>query len=91
MARSFSSQKRLRQSEIRAARNKARKSQVKTAVRKVQDAVVKRDADEAQKALVEATKLLDRNANRGTLHPNAVARRKSRLAKRINALKAAAK
>ncbi len=91
MARSLSSQKRLRQSVTRAARNKARKSQVKTATRKVNDAILERDVDAAQNALKEVTKLLDRNGNRKTIHPNAVARRKSRLAKRINAMKAAAK
>ncbi len=91
MARSLSSLKRLRQNKTRAARNKSRKSQVKTAVRKVDDAIVQQDADAAEKALKEATKLLDRNGTRGTIHPNAVARRKSRLAKRINAIKASAK
>jgi len=91
VARSLSSQKRLRQSETRAARNKARKSQVKTATRKVTDAILQRDADAAQKALKEAAKLLDRNGTRWTIHPNAVARRKSRLAKRVNAMKASAK
>ncbi len=91
MARSLSSQKRLRQSKTRAARNKARKSQVKTATRKVSDAILQRDVDAAQKALKEAAKLLDRNGTRGTIHPNTAARRKSRLAKRLNAMKASAK
>ncbi len=91
MARSISSQKRLRQNKTRAARNKARKSQVKTAVRKVDDAILQNDSDVAEKALKEAAKLLDRNGTRGTIHPNAAARRKSRLAKRINAIKASTK
>ncbi|MCG8409584.1 MAG: 30S ribosomal protein S20 [Phycisphaerales bacterium] len=91
MARSLSSQKRLRQSKVRAERNKAHKSQVKTAVRKVRDAIQHRDVETAEKALREASKLLDRNGNRKTIHPNVAARRKSRLAKRINELKAAAK
>jgi small subunit ribosomal protein S20 len=91
VARSLSSQKRYRQSVTRAARNKARKSQVKTATRKVNDAILQRDVDAAQKALKEAAKLLDRNGTRGTIHSNATARRKSRLAKRVNAMKASAK
>jgi len=72
-------------------RNRARKSRVKTAVRKVHDALHERNVSAAEKALSEAAKLLDRNACRKTIHPNAVARRKSRLAKRVNALKASAK
>ncbi|MFQ5430746.1 MAG: 30S ribosomal protein S20 [Phycisphaerae bacterium] len=91
MARSLSSQKRLRQSVVRAARNKARKSQIKTAIRRVHDAVHGRDPAAAQKALSEASKLLDRNACRSTIHRNTAARRKSRLAKQVNALKSTAK
>ena len=88
MARSLSSQKRHRQDEVRAARNKSRRSQIKTKVRKVKDAIVARDVDAAEKAFREAACVLDQNAGRSTIHPNTAARRKSRLAKRINALKA---
>ena len=91
MARSLSSQKRLRQGLALAVKNKARKSQIKSAVRKVHDAVHKRDLEAAQKALSEASKLLDRNGCRYTIHPNAAARRKSRLAKQVNALQTASK
>ncbi len=88
MARSISSQKRLRQGKVRGARNKARRTLVKSAVRKVNDAIQDRKVDDAEKALREATKVLDRYGTLGTVHPKAVARRKSRLAKQINALKA---
>ncbi|MBN2561863.1 MAG: 30S ribosomal protein S20 [Phycisphaerae bacterium] len=90
MARSLSSQKALRRGRRRAERNKARRSQVKTAVRKVKDAVVARDADAAEKAYRDAARVLDRNVDRRTVHPNTAARRKSRLAKQINVVKAAA-
>jgi small subunit ribosomal protein S20 len=86
----LSSQKRHRQSEKRAERNKANRTVVKSKVRRVKDAIVSRDVDAAEKALREAACVLDRNANRKTIHPNTAARRKSRLAKRINALKASA-
>ncbi len=91
MARSLSSSKRLRQNQVRAARNRARKSQIKTAVRKVNDLMLQKDAAAAEKALREASKLLDRNGDRNTIHRNAAARRKSRLARKLNALKAAAR
>ncbi len=89
MARSISSQKRQRQNVRRAERNKVRRTTIKTRVRHVRDALVARDADAAEKALREATKVLDRNATRRTVHPNTAARRKSRLSKQINALRKA--
>ncbi len=91
MPRSISSQKRQRQNVRRAERNKVRRTTIKTRVRRVRDALVAKDVDGAEKALREATKILDRNATRRTVHPNTAARRKSRLAKQINALKAGAK
>lgn len=89
MARSISSQKRLRQNKRRAELNKTRKSELKSAVRKVRDAVAKKDGAAADKAFREASALLDRNGNRHTLHPKAAARTKGRLAKTVNSLKAA--
>ncbi len=89
MPRSISSQKRQRQNVRRAARNTARRSQMKTQIRKVQDVLASKDVDAAEKALREAFKVIDRNANRGTLHRNTAARRKSQLTRRLNALKAA--
>ena len=91
MARSLSSQKRQRQNVKLAARNKARKSVVKSKVRKVRDSIQARDAATAQAAFLDAVKVLDRDANRRTIHPNTAARRKSRLARQLNALKAAAR
>ena len=91
MARSLSSQKRHRQSLKRAELNKSRRTQIKTHIRKVKDALLSQDAEAAETAFRDATKVLDRNAGRGTLHPNTAARRKSRLAKQINALKAGEK
>ena len=91
MARSLSSQKRLRQNRKRAAVNQARKTVIKTRIRKVTDALNARDVKAAAEAFVETAALLDRSANRGTIHPNTAARRKSRLAKRLNATRATAK
>lgn len=79
----------MRQSATRAERNKARKSVIKSRVRKVQDAVLHKDATAASKALNEAVVTLDRAAAKRTIHRNTAARRKSRLAKRVNSLKAA--
>ncbi|MBX3395297.1 MAG: 30S ribosomal protein S20 [Phycisphaerae bacterium] len=89
MARSLSSQKRLRQNKRRADRNKARKTVVKNAIKKVRDAIVAKDSGAAEKALQSATAILDRSGNRRTIHPKTAARYKSRLASQVNLLKAA--
>ncbi|MEK6644032.1 MAG: 30S ribosomal protein S20 [Planctomycetota bacterium] len=87
MARSLSSAKRLRQNKTRAARNQARKTIIKASIRTTRDALAGKDVAKAQSALVETIAVLDRAANKRTIHPNTAARRKSRLAKRLNVLK----
>lgn len=89
MARSRSSQKSLRRSVRRQERNKGRKSQLKTVLKKFDDVIKAKDPVAAEKALREASCQVDRSANRKTVHRNTAARRKSRMAKRVNALKAA--
>ena len=91
MARSRSSQKSLRRSIRRGERNKARRTKIKTVLRKFDDAASKKDASAAEKVFREAAALVDRSANRRTIHRNTAARRKSRMAKRVNAMKATAK
>jgi small subunit ribosomal protein S20 len=60
-------------------------------MRRVRDAIAARDVNVAAAALQQTSALLDRSANRGTIHRNTAARRKSRLALRLNAIKAAPK
>jgi len=90
MAHSLSSKKRIRQNEKRRMQNRARQSVLKKKLRRVLDALLHKEVDNAEAAFHEASKLLDREADRGLIHRNAAARRKSRLARRINALKASA-
>jgi small subunit ribosomal protein S20 len=87
VAHSLSSRKRIRQNTKRRALNRTRRSALHTKLRKCQDAFVHSTAADADTAVRDACKVLDREGSRGTLHPNAVARRKSRLARRLNALK----
>ncbi len=77
--------KRIKQDERRRGRNRARTKAIKTETRKVLDLLHDGKVDEAKKAFVVVTKKLDRVAAQKTLHANTVARRKSRLAKRIHA------
>lgn len=82
--RSLSSLKRVRQNERRRLRNKARRTEIKTQVRKFVDALAAGKTDVAVAELKKAGVLLDRAAGRGTVHRNTAARRKSRLARRLN-------
>jgi len=88
VAHSLSAEKRIRQNLKRRARNRARKTALKTKLRKLRDALTKGDASAAETPFRVAVQALDRAAAKRTIHPNAAARRKSRLAKRLNALKA---
>ena len=90
-ARSLSSRKRQRQNVKRAAINASRKTTLKNRVAKVREALAARDPKAAEALFREAAAVLDRGANRDTIHPNTAARRKSRLAKRLNAIKGTAK
>jgi len=89
MATSPSAKKRIRQNERDRVRNRARKSAVKTQVRKFLDAVHGGDVTQATELYRCVTKNLDQIAAKGVLHRNTVARRKSRLAKRLNQLRIA--
>ncbi|MCH8251949.1 MAG: 30S ribosomal protein S20 [Planctomycetes bacterium] len=89
MANSNSASKRVRQNERNRVLNRARKSRVKSETRKFLEAVAGGDAQVAKEQYIRVTKVLDQTAAKGTLHKNTVARRKSRLARRLNAVLAA--
>jgi len=71
-----------RRHEVLAPRRTAAKSLVKKALLV---ATTKPDNVDPQAALVDAISALDRAARAGAIHPNAAARRKSRLARKVNA------
>lgn len=86
-ARNPSGLKRVRQAERRHAILQPRRSAAKTLVTKaIRVATAPADGQDASVALAEAISSLDRAAKVGAIHPNAAARRKSRLAKKVNAL-----
>jgi small subunit ribosomal protein S20 len=90
VAHSLSAKKRIRQNEKRRARNRARKDVIKNETKAFNAALVKGDVTVASKALNELVSTLDRVKTKSTLHRNTAARRRSRLAKKLNALKAKA-
>ncbi len=82
--------KRVKTNEKRRALNASQKSALRTAVKSADQAIASTDVQAAKAALVVATKSLDKAVTKGLIHKNAAARKKSRLAKRLNALSAQA-
>ncbi|MEX1217793.1 MAG: 30S ribosomal protein S20 [Acidimicrobiales bacterium] len=76
--------KRNRQSEKARLRNKAVRSEMKTRTKRVLAAADEGSADIAEQARL-AIKRIDTAAQKGVIHKNQAARRKSRLMARVNA------
>jgi small subunit ribosomal protein S20 len=87
VAHSLSAKKRVRQNEKARTINRARKSQVKTQIKHFEEAVEKGDVEAATAQLKVVTKKLDKTASTSTMHKKTAARKKSRLTKKLNALK----
>lgn len=81
MPNTRSAKKNLRKSEKKRARNQNVKSALKTYVRSAKQSASEENAEEK---LRKAVKMLDKAAERGIIHKNQAARRKSRLAKAVN-------
>lgn len=88
MAHSLSAKKRVRQSASRHRINRARKSQVKTQIKRFEQALSGGDVEAASEQYRLIVKKLDKVASTSTMHKNTAARKKSRLAKKLNSLKA---
>jgi small subunit ribosomal protein S20 len=88
MANIKSAIKRIRQSERRRIRNAAVRTTVRTAVKGVRGAIESGVKDDARVALARTIQILDKAATKGVLHKNTASRKKSRLARQLNALAA---
>lgn len=86
---SKSAQKQERVASKRQGRNKSVRSEVKTNVSKAEKLVFSGEAESAREAVMTAITSLDKAAEKGIIHGNNAARRKSRLMKKLNALTAA--
>jgi small subunit ribosomal protein S20 len=84
-----SAKKRVRQNATRRSLNRWRKRRIKFSTRGFEEAVQSQDVAAAEEAFRKACGLLDRIACTSTMHRNTAARRKSRLARQLNALKQA--
>jgi small subunit ribosomal protein S20 len=78
--------KRNKQNEKRRLRNRIIRGRARTAVKKARTDLTGSDAETARQAALEAVSVLDKAAEKGVLHKNNAARRKSRLMRRLAAL-----
>jgi small subunit ribosomal protein S20 len=86
MANHFSALKRARQTEKRAARNRANTSRLRTALRSFRETLTKGDKTGAEQAFHQTVSALDKAVQKGVIHENTSSRYKSRLSARLNAL-----
>ena len=83
-----SAEKRQRQNEKRRLRNKMEKSAIRSTAKKVLVASQAKDNAAADSALKEMIKRIDTAARKGIVAKNAAARKKSRMQRLVNTLKA---
>ena len=89
MANTYSAKKMVRKIAARTEVNKNRRSRMRGFVRKVEEAIESGDHDAAKAALSVAEPEIMRCVTKGVMKKNTASRKVSRLAKRVNALKAA--
>ena len=87
MANHFSALKRVRQTERRTSRNRGNTSRLRTALRDLREALAKGDKAAAEQTYRKTVSALDKAIQKGVLHENTAGRYKSRLGKRVGALK----
>jgi small subunit ribosomal protein S20 len=78
--------KRNRQNKKRRLRNRVYRGKARTYVRDARASMVEENLEEARETTLLAVKALDKAAEKGVIHKNNAARRKSRLMKRLAAL-----
>jgi len=88
VAHSLSAKKRVRQNVKQRTTNRARKSQVKGQIKQLETALEEGNVEAASTELRLTAQKLDKVASTSTMHKRTAARKKSRLAKKVNALKA---
>jgi len=88
VAHSLQAKKRARQDAKRRTINRARKSQIKTQIKHFETAISSGNAEAAGEQYKLIVKKLDKTAATSTMHKKTAARKKSRLAKKLNALTA---
>ncbi len=85
MANIKSAIKRNKQNEKKRVHNRVMRGAARTLVVKARTAIDKETPEEAKEATLKAITALDKAAEKGVIHKNNAARRKSRLMKRLAA------
>ena len=78
--------KRVNVIEKKTLRNNMIKSEYKTAIKRFEEAVANNNVEEATKLMSTATKKIDQACTKGVIVKNTAARKKSNLAKKLNAI-----
>lgn len=86
MANTKSAIKRIRQNQKRRIRNRTFRGRARTYVNRARQAMEAGNVEEARDTTMQAVQALDKAAEKGVLHKNNAARRKSRLMKQLAAL-----
>jgi len=79
--------KRNKQNEKRRMRNRVYRGTARTLITRARAAIAGKDVEAAEAATLDAISALDKAAQKGVLHKNNAARRKSRLMKHLAASK----
>lgn len=90
MANKQSAIKRLRSADRRRLRNRSYRAGARTAVKKARHLMEQGRVEDAREAVHKAIKALDKAAEKGIIHKNNAARRKSRLMQQFNQIEGAA-
>jgi small subunit ribosomal protein S20 len=82
-----STKKRLRQNPVRREVNAKRISEMKKLMKEALSLLSQQNKAEVEKMLPNIYKAIDKAAKRGVIKKNTAARKKSRIAKKLNAIK----
>ena len=91
MANIHSAEKAIRQSAKRRVRNRVARVRARSEVKQANATIATGNAADAETATLAAIRALDKAAEKGIIKKNNAARRKSRLMKKLNALRSAKK
>lgn len=83
MAHSLSAQKRVRQNAAARARNRWRLTTMRDAIKDFNEQILHGTPKQAAEAYAKCQKIIDRTAQKGVIHKNQAARRKSRMVAKL--------
>jgi small subunit ribosomal protein S20 len=86
MANNPSTEKRIRQNQIRRERNRSAKAEMRKSVKRLRAALEAGDAKTAEELLPETLSVVDSSVRKSAIHRNTADRTKSRLVRAVQAL-----